>query len=145
MFSTASATIFRARAMVRENRIWPALMVKGYRAFLYETRYQPDQTGRQDRIYTWIPSGSVLTEREVTQNTASARPICTNCSLMEKSMAASRSRLFIQRLSSFKKFCATSLMMKLSLSCFPFDVTEPQGSVEEILDHLQNKPMKVIQ
>ena len=34
---------------------------------------------------------------------------------------------------------------KLSLSCFPFDVTEPQGSVEEILDHLQNKPTKVIQ
>ena len=34
---------------------------------------------------------------------------------------------------------------ELSLSCFPFDVTEPQGSVEEILDHLQNKPMKVIQ
>ena len=27
---------------------------------------------------------------------------------------------------------------ELSLSCFPFDVTEPQGSVEEILDHLQN-------
>ena len=34
---------------------------------------------------------------------------------------------------------------ELSLSCFPFDVTEPQGSVEEVLDHLQNKPTKVIQ
>ncbi len=34
---------------------------------------------------------------------------------------------------------------ELSLSCFPFDVTRPQGSVEEILNHLQNKPMKVIQ
>ena len=33
---------------------------------------------------------------------------------------------------------------ELSLSCFPFDVTDPQGSVEEVLDHLQNKPMKVI-
>ena len=27
---------------------------------------------------------------------------------------------------------------ELSLSCFPFDVTEPQGSVEEILSHLKN-------
>ena len=26
----------------------------------------------------------------------------------------------------------------LSLFCFPFDVTRPQGSVEEILNHLQN-------
>ena len=29
---------------------------------------------------------------------------------------------------------------ELSLSCFPFDVTRPQHSVKEILDHLQNKP-----
>ena len=28
---------------------------------------------------------------------------------------------------------------ELSLSCFPFDVTEPQGSVDEILNHLKNK------
>ncbi len=34
---------------------------------------------------------------------------------------------------------------ELSLSCFPFDVTRPQDSVEEILNHLQNKPTKVIQ
>jgi len=34
---------------------------------------------------------------------------------------------------------------KLSLSCFPFDVTSPQDSVKEILNHLKNKPMKVIQ
>ncbi|MXX13570.1 MAG: hypothetical protein F4Z86_08995 [Gemmatimonadetes bacterium] len=34
---------------------------------------------------------------------------------------------------------------ELYLSCFPFDVTEPQGSVEEVLAHLQNKPTKVIQ
>ncbi len=27
---------------------------------------------------------------------------------------------------------------ELSLSCFPFDVTDPQGSVEEILNHLKN-------
>ena len=29
---------------------------------------------------------------------------------------------------------------ELFLSCFPFDVTRPQHSVKEILDHLQNKP-----
>ncbi len=34
---------------------------------------------------------------------------------------------------------------ELSLSCFPFDVTRPQGSVAEILNHLQNKPIEVIQ
>ncbi len=34
---------------------------------------------------------------------------------------------------------------ELSLSCFPFDVTRPQDSVEEILNHLQNKPTKAIQ
>ena len=34
---------------------------------------------------------------------------------------------------------------KLSLSCFPFNVTDPECSVKKILNHLQNKPMKVIQ
>ena len=34
---------------------------------------------------------------------------------------------------------------ELSLSCFPFDVTDPECSVKKILNHLQNKPMKVIQ
>ena len=34
---------------------------------------------------------------------------------------------------------------KLSLSCFPFDVTKPKCSVKKILDHLQNKLTKVIQ
>ena len=29
---------------------------------------------------------------------------------------------------------------KLSLSCVPFDVTKPECSVEEILEHLNNKP-----
>ncbi len=33
---------------------------------------------------------------------------------------------------------------ELSLSCFPFDVTEPKCSVKKILDHLQNKLTKVI-
>jgi len=45
----------------------------------------------------------------------------------------------------FQKILRYKFDDELSLSCFPFDVTEPQGSVEEILDHLQNKPMKVIQ
>ena len=45
----------------------------------------------------------------------------------------------------FQKILRYEFDEKLSLSCFPFDVTEPQVSVEEILDHLQNKPMKVIQ
>ena len=45
----------------------------------------------------------------------------------------------------FQKILRYEFDEELSLSCFPFDVTEPQGSVEEILDHLQNKPMKVIQ
>ena len=34
---------------------------------------------------------------------------------------------------------------ELSLSCFPFNVTDPECSVKKILNHLQNKPMKVIQ
>ena len=34
---------------------------------------------------------------------------------------------------------------KLSLSCFPFNVTDPECSVKKILNHLQDEPMKVIQ
>lgn len=45
----------------------------------------------------------------------------------------------------FQKILRYKLDDELSLSCFPFDVTRPQHSVKEILDHLQNKPMKVIQ
>ena len=45
----------------------------------------------------------------------------------------------------FKKNLCYKFDEKLPLSCFPFDVTSPQDSVKEILNHLQNKPMKVIQ
>ena len=34
---------------------------------------------------------------------------------------------------------------ELSLSCFPFNVTDPECSVKKILNHLQDEPMKVIQ
>ena len=45
----------------------------------------------------------------------------------------------------FQKILRYKFDEKLSLSCFPFDVTRPQGSVAEILNHLQNKPIEVIQ
>ena len=45
----------------------------------------------------------------------------------------------------FQKILRYKFDEKLSLSCFPFDVTRLQGSVAEILNHLQNKPTKVIQ
>ena len=45
----------------------------------------------------------------------------------------------------FQKILRYKFDDELSLSCFPFDVTRPQGSVAEILNHLQNKPIEVIQ
>jgi len=45
----------------------------------------------------------------------------------------------------FQKILRYKFDDELSLSCFPFDVTSPQKSVKEILNHLENKPMKVIQ
>ena len=45
----------------------------------------------------------------------------------------------------FQKTLRYKFDKELSLSCFPFDVTRPQGSVEEILNHLENKPTEVIQ
>ncbi len=45
----------------------------------------------------------------------------------------------------FQKMLRYKFDEELSLSCFPFDVTRPQGSVAEILNHLQNKPIEVIQ
>ncbi len=45
----------------------------------------------------------------------------------------------------FQKILRYKFDGELYLSCFPFDVTKPKCSVKKILDHLQNKPMKVIQ
>ena len=45
----------------------------------------------------------------------------------------------------FQKILRYKFDEELSLSCFPFNVTDPECSVKKILNHLQNKPMKVIQ
>ena len=53
--------------------------------------------------------------------------------------------LIYPKTKQFKKILRYKFDRELSLSCFPFDVTRPQGSVAEILNHLQNKPIEVIQ
>ena len=45
----------------------------------------------------------------------------------------------------FRKILRYKFDEELSLSCFPFDVTNPECSVDEILNHLENKPTEVIQ
>ena len=39
----------------------------------------------------------------------------------------------------FQEILSYKFDEELSLSCFPFDVTKPRGSVDEILNHLKNK------
>ena len=53
--------------------------------------------------------------------------------------------LIYPKTEEFQKMLRYKFDDELSLSCFPFDVTRPQGSVAEILNHLQNKPIEVIQ
>ncbi len=57
--------------------------------------------------------------RVVIQNTVSARLICISCSLMGRSIDASRSRLSIRRRGNFRKCCAISLMMNCLCLVFP--------------------------
>ena len=44
----------------------------------------------------------------------------------------------------FQKILRYKFDEELSLSCFPFDMTMPEDSVKKILEHLNNKPTKVI-
>ena len=90
-------------------------------------------------------NGSGLTERAVIQNTASAKPICTSCSLMGKRYDCKQVALVYPETERFREILRYKFDEELSLSCFPFDVTDPKCSVKKILNHLQDEPMKVIQ
>ena len=62
-----------------------------------------------------------------------------------KKYGCKRVALVYPKTEQFQEMLRYEFDEELSLSCFPFDVTRPQDSVKEILNHLQNKPMKVIQ
>ena len=56
-----------------------------------------------------------------------------------KKYGCKRIALVYPKTEQFREMLRYKFDEKLSVYCVPFDVTEPQGSVEEILNHLKNK------